>query len=199
MFQVVLLTLMGANNAAREVAAERLIFEKEKLGGVSPAAYLFSKVAFLAILAGAQALWMASFVDLASGGVLPGSFGTRLLLLLFVNFAVTSVCLGISSLMRSPEQSTLLSIYLVGFQLPLSGAVLALPDGLDSVIHPFIAAYWSWSGSLKTMEDPYYGAVQDVTPENYIVTPETCLFVLGMHVIIGLMVAYFGCKRSRWD
>ena len=30
MFQVVLLTLMGANNSGREIAAERLVFEKEK-------------------------------------------------------------------------------------------------------------------------------------------------------------------------
>jgi ABC-type multidrug transport system ATPase subunit len=34
MFQVVLLALMGSNNAAREIAGERLIFEKEKFAGV---------------------------------------------------------------------------------------------------------------------------------------------------------------------
>ncbi len=200
MFQVVLLTLMGANNSAREIASERLILEKEKLGGVRPAAYLLSKIAFLTVLAGTQALWMAAFVDFASGWVLPGSFSSRLALLLMVNFAITAVCLGISSLMRSPEQSTLLSIYLVGFQLPLSGAVLALPDTIDSIVHPFIAAFWSWSGSLKSMEDSsYYKAIQYVTPENYIIEPSTCAFILGIHILVGLLIAYFGCKRSRWD
>ena len=33
MFQVILLALMGSNNSAREIAAERQIYEKEKLGG----------------------------------------------------------------------------------------------------------------------------------------------------------------------
>ena len=33
----------------------------------------------------------------------------------------------ISSMMKTAEQASLVSIYLVGFQLPLSGAVLALP------------------------------------------------------------------------
>src|SRR5439155_15713042 len=36
MFQVILLTLMGSNNSAREIAGERLIFEKEKFAGVRP-------------------------------------------------------------------------------------------------------------------------------------------------------------------
>ena len=43
MFQVVLLSLMGSNNAAREIAGERQILEKEKFGGVSPVAYLIEQ------------------------------------------------------------------------------------------------------------------------------------------------------------
>ena len=50
MFQVVLLSLMGSNNSAREIAGERPIYEKEKFGGLRPSAYLASKVAFLACL-----------------------------------------------------------------------------------------------------------------------------------------------------
>ena len=48
--------------------------------------------------------------------------------------ALTAICLGISAWMKTAEQSSLLSIYLVGFQLPLSGAVLALPKAMK--IHP---------------------------------------------------------------
>jgi hypothetical protein len=47
----------------------------------------------------------------------------------------------------------LLSVYLVGFQLPLSGAVLALPDAIGTMVRPFIAAYWSWSGYLQTLRE----------------------------------------------
>src|SRR4030095_14669609 len=46
MSQVILLALMGSNNAAREIAAERLIFEKEKFAGLRPGAYVASKGAF---------------------------------------------------------------------------------------------------------------------------------------------------------
>ncbi len=63
MFQVVLLSLMGSNNSAREIAGERPIYEKEKFGGLRPSAYLASKVAFLACLVITQSLWMAFFVN----------------------------------------------------------------------------------------------------------------------------------------
>ena len=55
----------------------------------------------------------------------------QMMVLIFVNAALTAVCLAISSLMKTAEQASLVSIYLVGFQLPLSGAVLALPKVLS--------------------------------------------------------------------
>ena len=65
--------------------------------------------------------------------------------------------------MGSAEQASLVSIYLVGFQLPLSGAVLALPDWAGTLARPFIAAYWSWSGVLQTLRgERYYDIVQTV-------------------------------------
>ena len=63
MFEVILLALMGSNNASREIAGERLIMEKEKFGGVRPAAYLLSKLAYLSCLVLAQSLWMGIFVE----------------------------------------------------------------------------------------------------------------------------------------
>lgn len=38
MFEVILLGLMGSNNAAREVAGERAVMEKEKYAGMRPSA-----------------------------------------------------------------------------------------------------------------------------------------------------------------
>ncbi len=26
-----------------------------------------------------------------------------------------------------------------------------------------------------------------------------CLWALGSHVVLGLVLAYIGCRRSRWD
>lgn len=197
MFQVILLTLMGSNNAAREVASERLIFEKEKLAGLQTSSYLASKSCFLLVLVAAQSIWMTLFVNLVCR--FPGDFFLQATLLFLVNAAMTSVCLGISSLMKSAEQASMLSIYLVGFQLPLSGAVLALPHVLGLLTRPFIAAYWSWSGLLQTMKDTrFYDVVQTVTRTELSAIP-LCLWALGCHVVIGLVLAYIGCKHSRWE
>lgn len=197
MFQVILLTLMGSNNAAREVAAERLILEKEKLGGVRPGSYLASKISFLTVLVAAQSVWMAVFVNLVCR--FPGDFLVQIALLFLVNAAMTAVCLGISSLMKSAEQASLVSVYLVGFQLPLSGAVLALPDLLGTLTRPFIAAYWSWSGVLQTMKDTrFYDVVQTVT-HTELSAVALCLWALGCHVVLGLVLTYLGTMQSRWE
>ena len=197
MFQVVLLALMGSNNAAREIAGERLIFEKEKFAGVRPSAYVASKAAFLGVLVLAQSAWMAVFVNYVVQ--FKGNPATQVMLLIFVNAAVTSVCLALSSLMKTAEQASLVSIYLVGFQLPLSGAVLALPKALSWLTRPFIASYWGWSGFIQTMRDTrFYEAVLAVT-QTTLVPTELCFWVLMTHVLLGLLMAYMGCKNSQWE
>lgn len=199
MFQVILLSLMGSNNSAREIAGERQIFEKEKFGGLRPSAYLASKVAFLACLVLAQSLWMAVFVNLFApfrgGG---GGFESHIVFLLLINGAMTAICLGISSLMRTPEQASLLSIYLVGFQLPLSGAVLALPDSVEFVTQKFISAYWAWSGSVSALESKVLHGVKTVIDTDLSERGE-CLYMLGFHVAAGLIAAWIGTRRHQWD
>ncbi len=198
MFQVILLTLMGANNASREIAGERLIYEKERLAGLRPAAYLLSKTVFLAGLVTIQSLWMAGFVDHFAR--LPGSLPDRALLLLLVNGAMTAVCLAISALLRSADQASLLSIYLVGFQLPLSGAVLALPSALEKIIQPLIAAYWSWSGQLAAMRPTdYFVAINRAVPASVLSDPALPVTILGFHLAAGLIFAWIGCQRHQWD
>ncbi len=196
MFQVVLLTLMGANNAAREVAGERLILEKEKFSGLSPLAYVLSKVSFLAVLVLAQSVWMSLFVNAVVR--MPGSLLEQTCLLVLVNAAMTAVSLGISSLMSTAEQSSLVSVYLVGFQLPLSGAVLALPEWLGKLTRPFIASYWGWSGFLQTLaETRFYNAVLQMT-QTPLMSLGAVVAVLVLHVVAGTVAAYVGCKSSRW-
>lgn len=195
MFEVILLGLMGSNNAAREVAGERAIMEKEKYAGMRPSAYLGSKLAYLSVLVLVQSVWMFAFVDFfwdRGGGL------THLLFLILADAAMTFVCLGISSLARSADQASLLSIYLVGFQLPLSGAVLALPEQVEGFIRPFISAYWAWSGSISALKSDVYNAVKNVLDTD--LTPAlTCYIVLGVHVACGIAASYAGIRRSRWE
>jgi hypothetical protein len=197
MFQVVLLTLMASNNGAREIAAERLLFEKERLAGLRPGSYLAAKGAFLFLLVTAQSAWMTVFVKLVCQ--FPGDVAAQFLSLFLVNAAMTAVCLAISAWSSSPAQASLISIYLVGFQLPLSGAVLALPEPLGALVRPFIASYWSWSSYLQTMQDTrFYDMVRTITTTP-LSSAGLCLWILVGHVAAGLVFAYLGCLRSRWE
>ncbi len=196
MFQVVLLSLMGSNNAAREIAGERQILEKEKFGGVSPIAYLMSKVVFLSGLVLVQSLWMAGFVELFWS--FKGSFADHAIFLVLVNAAMTSICLGISSLMRTAEKASLLSVYLVGFQLPLSGAVLALPENIEPLTRPFISAYWAWSGSVASLSGDYKSALTAIS-ETELSTTNICFFILLIHIMVGLAASWVGTSRPQWE
>ncbi len=196
MFQVVLLSLMGSNNSAREIAGERPIYEKEKFGGLRPSAYLASKVVFLACLVITQSLWMAFFVNFF--GTFRGDFIQHAEFLLLVNAAMTTICLAISSLMRTAEQASLLSIYLVGFQLPLSGAVLALPEKVEAFTRPFISAYWAWSGSVEALQTQVHDAVKSVI-DTGLSAQSACLYALGAHIVVSLAAAWAGACRPQWD
>ncbi|HSI63060.1 MAG TPA: ATP-binding cassette domain-containing protein [Candidatus Saccharimonadia bacterium] len=198
LMQVVLVTLMASNNAAREIAGERDILERERLGGLRATSYVLSKILFLGTFVFVQALWMGLFVEMVCSGI-PGDLLIKLVMLVMASAAMTAVCLGISAIMRSPEKATILSIYLVGFQLPLSGALLTLPKALAPIVQPFIAAYWSWSGSLSSMKSTdFYDAVDAVT-STQIESWNLAIFVLGLHVLVGIALTYAGTKNSQWD
>jgi ABC-type multidrug transport system ATPase subunit len=197
MFQVILLALMGANNAAREIAAERSIFEKEKLSGASTSAYLGSKLLFLALLVSVQSFWMTILVKEVCQ--LPGSFRDQFIILGLVNISMTSLSLAISSWSRTAEQASLTALYIVGFQLPLSGAVLALPDWLGTVTRPFIAAYWSWSGYLQTLKETRFYDLVAFASSAALDSWLLCVTVLVFQSVVAIVVAYLGCYRSSYS
>lgn len=196
MFEVILLGLMGSNNASREIAGERLIMEKEKFAGTKTGAYLSSKLVYLAVLVLVQSLWMYLFVQYF--WPLRGDTMNHLVFLLLANAAMTSVCLGISANCKTPDQASLLSIYLVGFQLPLSGAVLALPTMIETVTQPFISAYWAWSGSVQGLDNDVLKAVNSIVQTSFSAI-NLCHIVLGAHIVVGIILAYIGARRERWE
>ncbi len=197
MFQVILLGLMGSNNASREVAGERQLVEKEKFAGASPLAYVASRAVFLSVLVLVQSLWMFFFVQYF--WPLRGELMNHLVFLLLANAAMTSVCLAISANCRTPEQASLLSIYLVGFQLPLSGAVLALPTAIEMCTQPFISAYWAWSGSIEGgLQADVLKAVKSIVQTDFS-TAALCRWVLVAHIAVGVLLTWVGVRRSRWE
>ena len=196
MFQVILLALMGSNNSAREVVGERPILEKEKLAGLRPASALAGMAAFLSTLALVQSAWMTLFVR--SICQFPGDLGGQFVPFALITAAMTSLCLAISSWTSSGEQASLGSLYLVGFQLPLSGAIIALPDALGGIVRPLISAYWAWSGYLQTLRDTrFYDLVRAIT-ETPIASTQLSIWMLCLHLATGLLVAYLGIRRSDW-
>lgn len=196
MFEIILLGLMGSNNSAREIAGERLIMEKEKYGGMNISSYIAGKYLFLFTLVVIQSLWMYAFVDLF--WPFRGDGWQHLTFLILANAAMTSICLGISSLAKSADQASLLSIYLVGFQLPLSGAVLALPETIEQFVRPFISAYWSWSGSLSGLDHYVHNAVK-IVADTALLPTNICYSVLFFHIVAGLVMTFIGVRRVQWD
>jgi ABC transport system ATP-binding/permease protein len=196
MFQVILLALMGSNNSAREVVGDRAILEKEKLAGLRPGAALLGMGIFLSFLVLAQAGWMTLFVRAVCQ--FPGGLEAQFMPFLLVTGSITALCLAISSWTSSSEQASLGSLYLVGFQLPLSGAILALPDFLGVITRPWISAYWAWSGYLQTLKDTrFYDLVKSIT-ETPLASFGVSLWILLIHLLLGLVLAYFGMRRSQW-
>ncbi len=194
MFQVILLTLMGANNGAREIAKERDVLEKELRAGLSPWAYVTTKILLLVILSIAQAFWMTWFVKTVCG--FSGYFSNQFEILFITTFAMSVTCLAISSASKSTERASLLAILLVGLQLPLSGAVLALPEIVSFFCRPFIAAYWGWSGYLKTQEkSPLYDIVRQST-DTTVADFNQCLLVLSLHAIVCGLIAWIFVARN---
>lgn len=196
MFQVILLCLMASNNSSREIAGERQIWEKERLAGVSPTSYLFSKLVFLSALVLIQSTVMAYLVEFF--WQFRGNFMLHWISLILVNGSMTFICLAISSLFKNAAQASLLSIYLVGFQLPLSGAILTLPDLPERITRPFISAYWSWSGSIDSLQENIYGAVQAVSSTG-LTYYASCYQVLGAHIILGIIFSAVGISRTYND
>ena len=194
MFQVILLALMGANNGAREIAKERDVLGKELRAGLSPWAYVTTKGFLVFGLSFAQAFWMTFFVKTVCG--FPGNFLNQFEVFFGATLAMSVTCLAISSASKSPERASLLAIYLVGLQLPLSGAVLALPKWISFACRPFIAAYWGWSGYLKTLSaSSLYEIVKESTT-THIADYGLCLLVLSLHAIICGVIAWIFVARS---
>jgi len=195
-FQVILLSLMGSNNGAREIAAERALYEKERMSGLRPTAYAWSKLLYTALLGAAQGAWMTFFVKLLCE--FPGGWGAQLAVLSATGASMSVVCLGLSAMLSSPDKASLLSIYLVGFQLPLSGVVLALPAALVWAVRPFIATYWGWAGYLMAMtESRFYDAVVTLD-KGWLAPPLVAVGVLGAHFLIGAVLVFWGCQKKCW-
>ncbi|HBR92615.1 MAG TPA: ABC transporter [Opitutae bacterium] len=197
LFQVILLTLMGSNNGAREIAGERQIFEKERFAGLSAGAYASSKLIFASFVAVLQGLWMMGFVKYICE--FPGASLPQAGVLVLSCVSMTAICLGFSAIFNSADKASLLSVYLVGFQLPLSGIVLALPDMLVWLCRPFINAYWGWAGYFGSMRATRLYDAYRVDSNEWIPSSGLAASILLLHFLMGAVMVFWGCQKKRWN
>jgi hypothetical protein len=127
----------------------------------------------------------------------PGSALAQYGILFTTTLAMSATCLAISACAKSPERASLLSIYLVGFQMPLSGAALALPDWLNGICRPFIAAYWGWSGYLKTFDATRHYDIVKQSTKTVIASYDMSIAVLALHVVVTLIAAVYFSRKSQ--
>ena len=131
----------------------------------------------------------------------PGGVVMQAADLAMICVAMTAVCLAFSALFSSPDKSNLVSIYLVGFQLPLSGVVLALPEFLKWVCRPFISTYWGWAGYMTTMKDTriYDAYVMMSEGWNFTPSPEVSIAVLAVQFAVACGFVFYGCRAKKWN
>ncbi|MGE9290979.1 MAG: ATP-binding cassette domain-containing protein [Puniceicoccales bacterium] len=195
LFQVVLLTLTGSNNGAREIAPQADLFFQESLRGLRPGPYCFEKLVFTGCIAVVQGLVMTVVVK--SVVHFPGSWLIQGITLVLVSLALSWLALGFSAWLKSGEKASLLAVYIVGFQLPLSGIVLTLPESLTDFVRTGITTYWGWASYLASFRDTgLYDAAVFVSNER--VPPyQLCLLVLGIHAVSAMILVASGVFRMH--
>ena len=135
--QVLLILVMGAcligvANAVRELVKERPIYNRERAAGLSPGAYLWSKLAVLGLISAVQAVVLV-LIGLAGrplprhGAVLTGAPLVELMLGIAV-LAIASMTAGllISAVVNSSDKTMPLLVVAVLAEVVLSGGVFRL-------------------------------------------------------------------------
>lgn len=195
LIQIIFVTFMAVRNGSREIAAERNLFERERLGGLRVPAYLIAKILFVACLFLAQSVWFTVFLDMAIGK-LPGSPVARVGLIVLTSGAFTLLSLGISAICRDSERASNLCLLLAFLQIPFSGALLALPNVVGTLVHPLATSYSGWSGIMDTMPAPLIQALNTING-TWFATPAKAATLLGIHALVGIVLCAVGLARRR--
>ncbi len=192
--QVLLVMFMAVRLGAREIAARRAIYERERVGGVSPSAWLLGSLMFMLPIILVQSIWMEMFLDIITGG-LPGAGLAKLLLPALSGAAFAALCLGISANSSSAERAHSVSLTLLSANVLFCGALLGFPQTLGHVVHPFITAHYGWSGIIHSMQNtPYFGFI-DHFVKTWFATPNLAMIMLGVHFVVGVVLTFVGLRR----
>lgn len=138
----------GCSNAAREIVAERAIYRRERMVGLTPGAYLFSKVIVLALLAAAQCGVL--LVGVGVGCKLAGGWAFSLAVLWLAAGVGTGIGLMISAAVRSSEAAAAVLPLVILPLVVLGGILLPMPEMPAAVswMADTMPSRWAFEGLL---------------------------------------------------
>ncbi|MCG2803468.1 MAG: FHA domain-containing protein [Cellulomonas sp.] len=149
---------MGAALSIRDIVGERSIYQRERAVGLSPAAYVGSKLVVLCVATAMQSTLLAIVLRLGKPppghGVVVGDGMVELALVVWLT-AWVSAMLGalVSAVVRSGEQTMPLLVIIVMTQLVMTGGMIPVTnrDGLSQVAALF-PARWGYAAAASTVD-----------------------------------------------
>jgi ABC transport system ATP-binding/permease protein len=151
-------SLMGSAAAVRELVKERVIFDRERTVGLSPTAYLASKIAVLSAVTGVQAALFTtvSMVGLPgpdSAVLLPSGRAEIVLAVIAASLVAMAVGLVISALIPNADRGMPLLVLLVMLQLILCGGLFPVRGqaGLEQVSW-LVPGRWAYAMGASTVD-----------------------------------------------
>jgi ABC-type transport system involved in multi-copper enzyme maturation permease subunit len=155
---VICACLAGTASSVREVVKERAIYIRERAAGLSPGAYLFSKLIVLGVISVTQSCVLVLLGlagrTLPSHGVVLTSLPLVELLIAIAALALASMCLGlfVSAIVSTSEKAMPVLVMLTMAQVILSGGVLPLAGlaGLSQLAW-FAPARWGFAAAATTV------------------------------------------------
>ena len=134
----------GCVNACREIVKERPILERERLFGVRPRDYVFSKFRVLAVLGAVQVVLLQGAVEWNLG--LRGPMGVEMLALFAATLTGIGLGLLVSALARTQERAVFAIPLLLLPQILFSE--LAIPGEMFSdtvaLVEKFMPVHWAY-------------------------------------------------------
>ncbi|MGH3244947.1 MAG: ATP-binding cassette domain-containing protein [Trebonia sp.] len=150
--------LAGTASSVRELVKERPIYIRELAAGLSPGAYLLSKLALLGAISVVQSsvivLLGVAGRDLPARGALLRSLPLLELMIAIAVLAVASMCLGllVSAFVSTSEKAMPFLVMLTMIQIILSGGVLPLGGMAGLAQLSWIApARWGFAAVASTV------------------------------------------------
>lgn len=138
----------GISNSAREFVAERAIYRRERMVGLSQMAYLISKVVVLSVFCVIQCAVLFTVVGLGCG--LEGSAAYAVVVLVLAATAGMASGLALSAAARTSEAAAAALPLMILPMVVLGGSVLPLEDLPDVAVYfaDLMPSRWGFEGLL---------------------------------------------------